>query len=163
MLWPIFGASNQLLASLALLAVSLWLSRPGKIAWYTVIPMLLMLVTTLTGLAWHGVLMWQAEKTMLAILDGFLSLWPWSWPFAPYHESSDPDWLQIPPPASTLGFTMTRSANRSHQLQHIVGWLDAELPTDRCRDYGPNGLQVEAQCLGDPPPRFGLYRRSAQH
>jgi hypothetical protein len=34
--------------------------------------MLVMLITTLTGLAWHGYLMWQTEKFMLALLDGLL-------------------------------------------------------------------------------------------
>ena len=72
MLWPIFGASNQLLASLALLAVSVWLSKPGKIAWYTVIPMAFMLVTTLTGLSWHGWLMFNTGKIFLSIVDGLL-------------------------------------------------------------------------------------------
>ncbi len=42
--WPIFGSSNQLLASLTLLAVSIWLMRTGKRAVYAVIPMVFMLV-----------------------------------------------------------------------------------------------------------------------
>jgi dinuclear metal center YbgI/SA1388 family protein len=28
--------------------------------------------------------------------------------------------------------------------QQLVAWLDDTLPTERCKDYGPNGLQVEA-------------------
>jgi carbon starvation protein len=42
--WPIFGSSNQLLASLTLLAVSIWLMRTGRRAVFTVIPMVFMLV-----------------------------------------------------------------------------------------------------------------------
>jgi carbon starvation protein len=42
--WPIFGSSNQLLASLTLLAVSIWLMKTGKRAVYAVIPMVFMLV-----------------------------------------------------------------------------------------------------------------------
>jgi len=48
--WPIFGTSNQLLASLTLLAISVWLIKNGKKAIYTVLPMLFMLVMTLWSL-----------------------------------------------------------------------------------------------------------------
>jgi carbon starvation protein len=48
--WPIFGTSNQLLASLTLLAISIWLIKTGKKAVYAVIPMVFMLVVTLWSL-----------------------------------------------------------------------------------------------------------------
>ncbi|MFH1259786.1 MAG: carbon starvation CstA family protein [Elusimicrobiota bacterium] len=48
--WPIFGASNQLLASLTLLAVSVWLIKTGKNALYTILPMIFMLTVTLWAL-----------------------------------------------------------------------------------------------------------------
>lgn len=48
--WPIFGTSNQLLAGLTLLAVSVWLIKSGKKAVYTIIPMVFMLVMTLWSL-----------------------------------------------------------------------------------------------------------------
>lgn len=48
--WPIFGTSNQLLASLILLAISVWLIRSGKNAIYTIIPMCFMMVMTLWSL-----------------------------------------------------------------------------------------------------------------
>jgi carbon starvation protein len=48
--WPIFGTSNQLLASLILLAVSLWLIKSGKPAWFTIAPMVFMLAVTLWSL-----------------------------------------------------------------------------------------------------------------
>ncbi len=48
--WPIFGTSNQMLASLTLLAISGWLIASGKRAYYTIIPMLFMLVTTMAAL-----------------------------------------------------------------------------------------------------------------
>lgn len=48
--WPIFGTSNQLLASLTLLAVSVWLIRTGRNAIYAIIPMIFMLVMTLWSL-----------------------------------------------------------------------------------------------------------------
>ncbi len=49
-IWPIFGASNQLLAGLALLAASVWLARLGSANWPTVLPMLFMFAATITGL-----------------------------------------------------------------------------------------------------------------
>ncbi|MBN1256836.1 MAG: carbon starvation protein A, partial [Planctomycetes bacterium] len=44
--WPLFGATNQLLAALALLVVTVYLARKGKPLGYTLIPFLLMLVMT---------------------------------------------------------------------------------------------------------------------
>jgi len=49
-LWPIFGSANQLLAALALLAVTAWLSHLKKPNWFTRIPMYFMYVVTLTAL-----------------------------------------------------------------------------------------------------------------
>jgi len=49
-IWPAFGSSNQLLASLALIAVSVWLVNKGKNAVFTVIPAIFMMVTTLYSL-----------------------------------------------------------------------------------------------------------------
>lgn len=48
--WPLFGTSNQLLASLTLLGVSVWLWRTGKNAIITIIPMAFMLIMTLWSL-----------------------------------------------------------------------------------------------------------------
>ncbi len=48
--WPIFGTSNQLLASLILLAISVWLIKNGKNALFTIIPMLFMMVMTMWSL-----------------------------------------------------------------------------------------------------------------
>ena len=48
--WPIFGTSNQMLASLTLLAISGWLIRSGKRAFWAVVPMVFMLVTTMAAL-----------------------------------------------------------------------------------------------------------------
>ncbi len=50
-LWPIFGSANQLLAALALLSVTIWLSRKGKTAFFVKIPMVIMFAITLSALA----------------------------------------------------------------------------------------------------------------
>jgi carbon starvation protein len=49
-LWPIFGSGNQLLAALALLVVSAWLAKAGRPVWYTAVPCVFIMVTTLTML-----------------------------------------------------------------------------------------------------------------
>jgi carbon starvation protein len=50
LLWPIFGTANQMLAAMSLLAVSSWLLLRKKKAWFTFIPAIFMLVTTLASL-----------------------------------------------------------------------------------------------------------------
>lgn len=49
--WTLFGASNQLLAGLTLIAVTVWLESDGRRAWFTRIPMALVLGITLWALA----------------------------------------------------------------------------------------------------------------
>jgi len=49
--WPAFGASNQLLAAMSLLGVTIWLRRDGKRWWITGIPAAFMLAVTLSSLA----------------------------------------------------------------------------------------------------------------
>lgn len=46
-LWPVFGATNQLLAGLALLVVTVWLVRTGRPCWVTVVPMVFMIAVSL--------------------------------------------------------------------------------------------------------------------
>ncbi len=48
--WTLFGASNQLLAALSLLAVTIWLYRSRRRIWFTILPMLFVLVITLWSL-----------------------------------------------------------------------------------------------------------------
>jgi carbon starvation protein len=49
-LWALFGTTNQLLAGLTLLAVTLYLKQRGKNPWFTGIPMVFMLVSTLIAM-----------------------------------------------------------------------------------------------------------------
>jgi carbon starvation protein len=48
--WTLFGASNQLLAALTLLAITVWLHQRRQRIAYTLVPMLFVLVTTLYAL-----------------------------------------------------------------------------------------------------------------
>ncbi|MCF6094989.1 carbon starvation protein A [Microaerobacter geothermalis] len=49
-IWPIFGSANQLLAAIALLAVSVWLAKLGKNNAFTKYPMVFMFLVTLSAL-----------------------------------------------------------------------------------------------------------------
>jgi carbon starvation protein len=70
-IWPIFGSANQLLAALALLAVSIWLARLGKRALFTRLPMYFMFAVTLTALISFTYRNAMQGNFLLA----FLSLW----------------------------------------------------------------------------------------
>ncbi len=50
-LWQLFGASNQLMAALSLLVVSVWLKSEKKNPTYALVPMLFMYITTLFATA----------------------------------------------------------------------------------------------------------------
>jgi carbon starvation protein len=49
-IWPVFGATNQLLAGLALLVITIWLRQKGRSVVFTFIPMLFMITMTLWAL-----------------------------------------------------------------------------------------------------------------
>lgn len=48
--WPLFGAANQLLASLVLIALAVFLRTTGRTGWTLYVPMCMMLVVTFTAL-----------------------------------------------------------------------------------------------------------------
>ena len=50
-IWPIFGSANQLLAALALLAISAWMINRGKKPYFTLIPMFFMMAVALSALS----------------------------------------------------------------------------------------------------------------
>jgi carbon starvation protein len=55
-IWPVFGSANQLLAALALLALTVWVAHLKKGYLFVLIPMLFMFAVTLTAL---GMLIYQ--------------------------------------------------------------------------------------------------------
>lgn len=77
-LWALFGTTNQLLAGLALLAVTVYLLTRGKPWYYTGIPMVLMLVTTVTAMIANASRFASEEKWLLLGVGLFLlalALW----------------------------------------------------------------------------------------
>lgn len=75
-LWPVFGTANQLLGALTLTVLSLWLITIRKPAWFTVIPALFMIATTLTSLVemlWkHAGLSGAPANPVLLVADAVL-------------------------------------------------------------------------------------------
>ena len=49
-LWPLFGTTNQLVAGVTLLVVTVWLRRSGRPYLYTLVPMLLVAAATLLAM-----------------------------------------------------------------------------------------------------------------
>ena len=71
-IWPVFGASNQLVAALALVVVSSYLvgiKRPKK---YTVYPAYFMLITTIAALIYQSYHFFQAQSYLLGSISFIL-------------------------------------------------------------------------------------------
>lgn len=68
-LWPIFGAVNQLLASLALLAVTSYLVYKNRPIWITVIPMIFMIGITLWAMLENISSLWQKGNLPLVFVS----------------------------------------------------------------------------------------------
>ncbi len=68
-LWPLFGATNQLLAGLAFMVTVFYLWRRGKPVWFAAIPMVLMLIMPAWAMLWNmfnpETGWWQGGKTFL--------------------------------------------------------------------------------------------------
>jgi carbon starvation protein len=54
-IWVVFGGANQLMASLALLLITLWLMEKGKSYTWTLYPFGFMFITTIAALIWKSV------------------------------------------------------------------------------------------------------------
>jgi carbon starvation protein len=72
-LWPLFGATNQLLAGLSLIVVSVWLYRKGKAWAYAAIPMAAVLLIAAVALA-HKVQTALVKQNYLIVATGALLL-----------------------------------------------------------------------------------------
>ena len=68
LVWPLFGAANQLLAALGLLAVCAWLGNAGRNNKMFYFPMAFMLVVTLCSLAL------TVQSKVVAVMGGALTL-----------------------------------------------------------------------------------------
>ncbi|HXU13321.1 MAG TPA: carbon starvation CstA family protein, partial [Candidatus Binatia bacterium] len=62
--WTLFGTSNQLLAGLTLLGITVWLKRIGKPYWFTLVPMVFVTGITIWSLAIQSI---QAFRLKLGL------------------------------------------------------------------------------------------------
>lgn len=73
-IWPLFGATNQLLAGLALLTVTVYLARERKPLVYTMAPMVFMIIMTTTGMIANLRNYINGGQTLLAVIDAIVLL-----------------------------------------------------------------------------------------
>ncbi|HDM08811.1 MAG TPA: carbon starvation protein A, partial [Candidatus Omnitrophica bacterium] len=71
-IWTIFGASNQLIAGLALIVVSAWLVKKGRRATFTLIPAVFMLVITVWALVYKLITFMRTKNLTLSIISVIL-------------------------------------------------------------------------------------------
>jgi carbon starvation protein len=72
--WTLFGTSNQLLAALSLLAISVWLHKLGKPVWFTAIPMVFVFAVTLVSLVFQVKLLMSAAIGTAPWINGLVSV-----------------------------------------------------------------------------------------
>ncbi|MDY0406055.1 carbon starvation protein A [Virgibacillus sp. 179-BFC.A HS] len=73
LLWPLFGTSNQLLAGISLLLISVWLKRLGRNYAVTLIPMIFIMFMTLYAMFQQVVFEWSwfgSQSNMLLFIFG---------------------------------------------------------------------------------------------
>ncbi len=76
LLWPLFGATNQLVAGLTLLIATIYLWKTGRPVIYTLIPMVFLIVMTIAAMIWNFKAF--ADNPLLLILSAIilaLSVW----------------------------------------------------------------------------------------
>lgn len=59
LIWPLFGTSNQLLAGISLLLISIWLKRQGRNYAITLIPMIFLMFMTLLAMFQQVIFSWS--------------------------------------------------------------------------------------------------------
>jgi len=79
MFWTLFGTSNQLLAALTLLGITVWLKKSGRPAWFTLLPMLFVMFMTawslLIQVRWaYQMAMGEGLALSTTTLNGIVSL-----------------------------------------------------------------------------------------
>ncbi|MDQ6965029.1 MAG: carbon starvation CstA family protein [Mariprofundales bacterium] len=71
-LWTLFGTTNQILAGLTLLTVTIWLYRNKKPYLYTMLPMLLVLGATISGMVMGIIKAISHQQTVVAVTGGVI-------------------------------------------------------------------------------------------
>ncbi len=69
LIWPIFGATNQILASLTLLLISIYLMKLGRPARYTLMPMVFIIFMAFWASVWYLIDYYQTQSWLLLVLN----------------------------------------------------------------------------------------------
>lgn len=67
-IWPMFGTANQLVAALALIVVTAWLLSHEKSIKFTLLPSLIMLVTTIAALIYQIIRFIKTQDWLLVVI-----------------------------------------------------------------------------------------------
>jgi len=73
-LWPMFGACNQILAGLGFLVVGVWLIRQKRPIWFLVLPTILMIVLPAWAMADNMIDWYRREKWLLLGFGGAIQI-----------------------------------------------------------------------------------------
>lgn len=76
LLWPLFGATNQLLAGLAFMVTAFYLWRRNKPVWFVVLPMIFMVILPGWALVWQ---LFTTELIEVTLADGTVTTKPIGW------------------------------------------------------------------------------------
>ena len=78
-LWPLFGATNQCLAGLALIVITIYLKKRGGASWIlSGLPALFMVVMTTWGLIMNEINFVAGGKWLLVVINAavlFIAVW----------------------------------------------------------------------------------------
>ena len=69
LIWPVFGGTNQILASMTLLLISIYLMRLGRTPKYILAPMVFILAMAFWASTWYIVRHYQTEQWALVIIE----------------------------------------------------------------------------------------------
>ncbi|MEQ8409564.1 MAG: carbon starvation protein A [Gammaproteobacteria bacterium] len=69
LIWPVFGATNQILASMTLLTIAVFLVKLGRPARYVLAPMVFILLAALWASGWYLINHFQAGQWVLVIIE----------------------------------------------------------------------------------------------
>jgi carbon starvation protein len=119
-LWPLFGATNQLLAGLAFLVIVFYLWRRNQPIWFAVIPLVAMIIMPAWALGWnlfHPVSGWWAQSKHVLFVIGLatmgLQLWMVVEAILIWPRARGVLEVALPPLTSKPGLATTGSSGRS--------------------------------------------------